>query len=80
MILFQMNNSITDIPAHEPHATLLARMEVEASEHPRRYRARIVALALFGHGCIVVAWLALRLPRCVNNEAAPLHDPRRRLY
>ena len=59
MILFQMNNSITDIPAHEPHATLLARMEVEAAEHPRRYGTRIVALALFGHGCIVVAWLAL---------------------
>jgi hypothetical protein len=48
MILFQMNNSASNKFRLDAYAALAARLEVEASEQPLRYHAKVMALAALG--------------------------------
>ena len=59
MILFQMNNSASPKLHLDAYADLAARLEVEASEQPLRYHAKVMALAALGPLLLLMLLLVL---------------------
>lgn len=77
MILFQMNNPAFTHLLHSTHGAVIARQEVEASEHPARYRAKAMMLTLAGPAVILAVSIGLILltvwlARQIGGDSLPV--------